>query len=79
MAGLEQEQGEAAFLTVASRAQPGLAVSVEAERSCIPSRCQAAQTLLSSNCTWLEPFREGQGGGGGGQEEEEEKAARELC
>lgn len=50
---------------------PPRAVGVEEERSCIPSRCQAAQTPLSSNSTWPEQFREGQGrrrqlGGGGG-------------
>lgn len=78
---MEQEWGEATFLTMASRAQPGPAVIVEEERSCIPSRCQAAQTLLSSNCTWLEPFREGQGRRrrGWGKKGEKEKAARELC
>lgn len=60
---------------MASHAQPSQAVGVEEERSCVPSCCQAAQTLLSSNFTWLEQFREGQGrrrqlgerGGGGSQ------------
>ena len=54
---------------------PAPAAGVEEERSCIPSCCQAAQTLLSSNFTWPEQFREGQGrrrqlgdGGGGGSQ-----------
>lgn len=75
MEGLEQEWGEAAFLAMASRAQPGPAVSVEEERSCIPSCCQAAQTLLSLNSTWLEQFSGVRGGGGGSWEKEEGEAA----
>lgn len=46
---------------------PAPAVSVEEERPCIPSCCQASQIILSSNLTWLEPFRERVRGGGGSQ------------
>lgn len=44
---------------------PAPAVSVEEDGPCVPSRCQASQTILSSNLTWLEPSRERVRGGGG--------------
>lgn len=59
--GVEARAGAAAFLAMASRAQPNPAVSVEEERPCIPSCCQAAQNLLSANFAWLKQLREGDG------------------
>lgn len=46
---------------------PAPAVSVEEDGPCVPSCCQASQTILSSNFTWLEPSRERVRGGGGSQ------------